>query len=77
MLLTNKNDAAKNTFQKVNSAKASYGLAIVGARTNDETMVVTNLRNAFSKDASLKARAKKDVEFRNYFQNDAFNAIVQ
>lgn len=77
MLLTNKNDAAKNTFQKVDEAKAYYGLAIVGARTTDEKMVLDNLRTAIGKDASLKARAIKDLEFRNYFQNDAFMAIVQ
>lgn len=77
MLLTNKNDAAKNTFVKVDEAKAFYGQAIVGARIGDENMVLNNLRTAIGKDATLKARAKKDLEFRNYFQNDAFTAIVQ
>ncbi|NVO09019.1 MAG: hypothetical protein HXX16_03560 [Bacteroidales bacterium] len=76
LLLVNKNDAAKNTFQKVNSEKGFYGLAIVGARIQDEAMVLTNLRSAI-KDATLKARAKNDLEFRNYFQNDAFKAIVE
>ncbi|NOU16716.1 MAG: hypothetical protein HOO91_04075 [Bacteroidales bacterium] len=76
LLLVNKNDAAKNTFEKVNSEKGFYGLAIVGARIQDEAMVLTNLRNAI-KDATLKARAKNDLEFRNYFQNDAFKAIVE
>jgi hypothetical protein len=77
MLLTNKNDAAKNTFQKVDEAKAYYGQAIVGARIGDENMVLNNLRTAIGKDASLKERVVKDLEFRNYFQNDAFKAIVQ
>ena len=77
MLLTNKNDAAKNTFQKVDEAKAFYGLAIVGARVGDESLILNSLRTAVGKDASLKERAKKDLEFRNYFQNDAFMAIVQ
>ncbi|HZJ74777.1 MAG TPA: hypothetical protein VFC87_08230, partial [Perlabentimonas sp.] len=77
MLLTNKNDAAKNTFQKVDEAKAYYGLAIVGARIGDEQMVLNNLRTAIGKDASLKNRALKDMEFRNYLQNEAFKAIVQ
>jgi len=76
LLLVNKNDAAKNTFQKVNSAKGFYGLAIVGARIQDEAMVLTNLRSAIS-DATLKTRAKNDLEFRNYFQNDAFKVIVE
>jgi len=77
LLLTNKNDAAKNTFSKVDSAKGFYGLAIVGARTKDEAMVLTNLRTAIDKDANLKARAKNDLEFLNYFQNDAFKAVVE
>ena len=77
MLLTDKNDAAKNTFQKVDEAKAFYGLAIVGARIQDETMLLNNLRTAIGKDASLKERAIKDLEFRNYLQSDAFKAIVQ
>ncbi len=77
MLLTNKNDAAKNTFEKVDEPKAHYGQAIVGARIGDENMVLDNLRTAIGQDASLKERAKKDLEFRNYFQNDAFMAIVE
>ena len=76
LLLTNKNDAAKNTFQKVDSAKGFYGLAIVGARIKDEAMILTNLRTAFEKDPTLKERAKNDCEFLNYFQNDAFKAIL-
>ncbi len=77
MLLTNKNDAAKNTFQKVDEAKAYYGLAIVGARIGDEKMILDNLRTAFGKDASLKTRAVKDLEFVKYFQSDAFMALLQ
>jgi tetratricopeptide (TPR) repeat protein len=77
LLLTNKNDAAKNTFTKVETAKGFYGLAIVGARIQDEAMVLTNLRTALGKDAALKVRAKNDLEFLKYFQNDAFKAIVE
>lgn len=77
LLLTGKTDAAKNTFAKVETAKGFYGQAIVGARMTDEAMVLTNLRTAIEKDGTLKARAINDQEFRNYFQNDAFKAIVQ
>ncbi len=77
MLLSSRNDAAKNTFQKVDEAKAYYGLAIVGARIGDENMILNNLRTAVGKDAALKERAAKDMEFRNYLQNEAFTAIVQ
>jgi len=77
LLLTNKVDAAKNTFNKVESAKGFYGRAIVGARLNEEATVLDNLRTAIGKDATLKVRAKNDLEFRNYFQNDAFKVIVE
>jgi outer membrane protein OmpA-like peptidoglycan-associated protein len=76
LLLSGKVDAAKNTFAKVETAKGYYGRAIVGARMQEEATTLDNLRTAIGKDASLKARAKDDVEFRNYFQNEAFKAII-
>ena len=75
LLLNGKVDAAKNTFAKVETAKGYYGRAIVGARMSEEATVLDNLRTAIGKDANLKARAKDDVEFRNFFQNEAFKAI--
>ncbi|HRX32492.1 MAG TPA: hypothetical protein P5349_11445, partial [Tenuifilaceae bacterium] len=77
LLMAGKIDAAKNTFAKVETAKAYYGRAIVGARLGEEATVLDNLRTAIGKDASLKDRAKKDVEFRNYVQNEAFKAIAE
>ncbi|MGE0077343.1 MAG: tetratricopeptide repeat protein [Bacteroidales bacterium] len=77
LLLNAKVDAAKNTFAKVETAKGFYGRAIVGARLQEEATVLDNLRTAIGKDANLKVRAKEDVEFRNYFQNEAFKAIVE
>lgn len=75
LLLNGKVDAAKNTFAKVETAKGFYGRAIVGARLSEEATVLDNLRTAIGKDANLKDRAKNDVEFRNYFENEAFKAI--
>lgn len=75
LLLNGKVDAAKNTFAKVETAKGYYGRAIVGARMSEEATVLDNLRTAIGKDAKLKDRAKDDVEFRNFFQNEAFKAI--
>lgn len=77
LLLNAKVDAAKNTFAKVETAKGYYGRAIVGARMSEEATVLDNLRTAIGKDANLKDRAKNDVEFRNYFENEAFKAIFQ
>lgn len=48
------------------SAEAYYLRAIIGARMNTGADVVSNLTTAIQKDGSLKAKAMKDLEFRNY-----------
>ena len=60
--------AAKSTLNGVanKDAYTSYLLAIVAARTNDAAGVNTNLKDAVSKDSSLKSRAVKDLEFAEY-----------
>lgn len=57
--------AAKNTLRQVEKADAyTYYLnAIVGARTNNATMVAENLKKAVSLDSSLRAKAANDMEF--------------
>ena len=57
------------------SAKGYYLKAILASRTNDEAGVVSNLKLAIAKDSSLAAKAKKDREFIDYFEKDAFKAI--
>lgn len=60
--------AAKSTLNGVQNADAytSYLKAVVAARTNDAAGVNSNLKDAVSKDASLKARAAKDLEFASF-----------
>lgn len=60
--------AAKSTLNGVQNSDAytSYLKAIVAARTNDAAGVNSNLKDAVSKDASLKARAAKDLEFASF-----------
>ena len=64
--------AAKSTLNGVanKDAYTSYLLAIVAARTNDAAGVNTNLKDAVSKDSSLKSRAAKDIEFAEYKSSD-------
>lgn len=62
---------------KDNTALASYLKAIIGARNNDSSMVFANLKDACSKDASMKKLAETDIEFVKYFQNPDFKVIVQ
>ncbi len=50
----------------VPDATTYYLTAILGARTNNENMVMTNLRQAVRLDQSLLNRAKSDLEFGAY-----------
>lgn len=48
------------------SAEAYYLRAVIAARMNVGADVVSNLNTAIQKDGSLKSKAMKDLEFRNY-----------
>ena len=66
---------AKTTLASVETPDATtyYLMAILGARTNNENMLVTNLRQAVRLDSSLAKRAVKDLEFANYNPSRALN----
>ncbi len=55
----------------------AYLQAVVGARTNDRNAVYSNMKEAVAKDASLKARAKNDIEFAKFAEDAEFQAIVK
>lgn len=67
-LLNGDVNGAKGVMDKSNddSAAGYYVRAIIGARTNSGADVATNLGKAVEKDASLRTRAKTDLEFRNF-----------
>ena len=79
LLLNERSEAAKNVFNdiKASNARAYYCLAIIGARTQDEKMLLDNLRTAIQMDASLKTRASKDVEFVKFAQNEVFAGLIK
>lgn len=54
------------------SAVASYVMAIACARLNDGAGVKTHLTAALSKDGSLRAKAEKDLEFRDFREQLGF-----
>jgi tetratricopeptide (TPR) repeat protein len=54
-----------------------YLRAVVSARQDKLDGIVSNLKSAIAKDASLKEKAMKDREFIKYFENAAFTAIVK
>lgn len=59
---------AKSTLAGVTAPNAMtyYLTAILGARTNNDTMVNNNLRQAVKLDRSLAEKAAKDLEFQNF-----------
>lgn len=59
---------AKSTLAGVTNPNAMtyYITAILGARTNNDTMVNNNLRQAVKLDRSLAEKAAKDLEFQNF-----------
>ncbi len=64
-ILTKDYSKANETLTSIASPDATtyYLLAIVGARTNNEDMVMSNLRQAIALDSSLAAKAQTDLEF--------------
>ena len=78
ILAGNNNEAAKKLNEgKDDSALASYLKAVIAARNNDNSAVLSNLKTACSKDASMKKLAATDMEFAKLFDNADFQAIVQ
>lgn len=63
--------AARTTLSEIANPDATtyYLNAILGARTGNENMVMSNLRQAVQLDSSLLNRAKSDLEFAKYNLN--------
>ena len=78
-LLNNQVDDAYRLLNCIEEpgAMAYYLKAVIGARKQDNTILFDNLRTAVEKDGSLKAYAKKDMEFAKYFQDSTFRSIVE
>lgn len=66
-----------NNSPDAETAQGYYLKAIIGARQDKLADIASNLKDAIVKDASLKAKALKDMEFYKYAENAAFTAIVK
>ena len=55
----------------------SYLNAVIGAKTNNASMVISNLKDAVAKDSSLAKKAATDLEFAKYFTNADFLSIIK
>ncbi|KYG71639.1 OmpA family protein [Roseivirga ehrenbergii] len=74
--------SAQSTFETVISNDrafvwAHYLAAVAAARQGNENKVIENLRNAVNADASLKAKALSDLEFREFSGTQAFIDILK
>jgi tetratricopeptide (TPR) repeat protein len=72
-------NGALATINKVEGedAKKYYVKAIAAANQDNESMALDNLKTAVSKSSELKARAKVDMEFAKYFENETFKGLVE
>ena len=73
-ILTQDYSSAKNTLASIADPDAItyYLMAILGARTNNETMVLGNLRQAAKLDSGIISRARKDLEFSKFNLSQLF-----
>ena len=78
-ILTKDYNRAKSTLEGVKNPDAytAYLSAVLGARTNNAAMVISNLKTAVAKDASLAKKAANDLEFAKYATNAEFQSIVK
>ena len=77
-LLTGNAASAASTLQCApDNAEKFYLMAVAGARTGNQSMVMDNLKKAVGSKSSLKGIAKEDREFLKYFDNVEFQSIVK
>ena len=78
-ILSKDYNKAKSTLSAVATpdATTSYLMAIVGARTNNEGMVLSNLKDAVSKNKALAQKAVTDLEFSKFVTNAEFAKMIK
>ncbi len=67
-ILTKDYSAAKKTLAAISAPDATtyYLMAVLGARTNNESMLANSLRQAIKLDPSMAAKAATDLEFKRF-----------
>ncbi len=73
-------EASMGILKKIDNqddALIYYLKAIIGAHQQNADLIYNNLRTAIDKDASLSGKAKTDIEFAKYFEDETFKSIVQ
>ncbi len=59
------------------SAMDYYLKAVIGARTSNNELLISNLKTAISKESSLAGKAKTDLEFYKFFETPEFAGLVK
>lgn len=70
---------AKNTLSEVSNPDAytDYLMAVVGARTNNSSMLFSSLKKAIQEDSSLVQKALADIEFAKYRTDSEFKSLLK
>ena len=78
-ILTKNYNAADFTLKAIKTPDALtyYLMAIVGARTNNFSDVMSNLRSAITMDKAMAVRALNDLEFAKYRTNQDFMTLLK
>ncbi len=58
-------------------AYTDYLSAVLAARTNNSSSVISSLKSAVAKDSTLASKAASDLEFSKYFTDSDFLSIVK
>ncbi len=69
--------AAKTLECAGQTAEVNYLMAIVGARTNNTSLLYENLRKAIQANPDYKNQAKDDREFLKYMNSSDFKSAIQ
>jgi tetratricopeptide (TPR) repeat protein len=78
-ILTGDNNGALKdleAFERPNCFMKEYLKAIIGARTARENLLFDSLKAAVEYNPGMKAKAKTDLEFGKYFNDQRFTSIV-
>jgi len=78
-LLSKNYTGAKSTLECITEKTADdyYLLAVVAARTNSESAIYSNLKEACSMDPRYKVQAAKDMEFKKFKENADFKSAIK
>jgi tetratricopeptide (TPR) repeat protein len=79
-LLNGKSDEAIKTLDAANvkeTAEWYYLKAVANARLNNEDGVVSNLKNAITKNPNMKSKASKDKEFIDFESKASFSSLIK